>query len=86
VYFISRKTVESRDVIEWELASAFDMQGIRAPKRQVTLQCQWKYKGKECTYAGALPTCLKTLADCEAHFGTGVQLPFGGFPGAGQFT
>jgi len=86
VYFISRKTLESRDVIEWELASTFDMQGVRAPKRQVTPQCQWVYKSTECSYTGALATCTKTLADCEAHFGIGQPLPFGGMPGAGQFT
>jgi lambda family phage minor tail protein L len=85
VYYISRKTLESRDVIEWELASVFDLQGVRAPKRQASPQCQWIYKKGECTYAGALSTCKKTLEDCEAHFGTGVELPFGGFPGVGQF-
>jgi len=85
VYYIARKTLESRDVIEWELASVFDLQGVRAPKRQAAPQCQWIYKSAECTYAGGLPTCQKTLEDCETHFGTGVELPFGGFPGVGQF-
>lgn len=85
VYYIARKTAESRDVIQWDLASVFDLQGVRAPKRQAAPQCQWIYKSAECTYAGGLPTCKKTLEDCEAHFGTGVELPFGGFPGVGQF-
>lgn len=85
VFFISRKMVENRSVIEWELASVFDMQGVRAPKRQATPMCQWIYKSAECSYAGGLPTCSKTLQDCEAHFGVNTNLPFGGFPGVGQF-
>jgi len=85
IYFISRKETENRNVITWELSSAFDMQGIRAPKRQAITLCQWVYKSAECTYAGGLPTCSKTLQDCEAHFGTQAILPFGGFPGVGQF-
>jgi len=86
VFFIARKAVESRDVIEWELASVFDMQGVRAPKRQATPNCQWIYKSAECSYAGGLPSCSKTLQDCEAHFGANANLPFGGFPGVGQFS
>lgn len=85
VYYISRKTSETRDTISWDLASSFDMQGVAAPKRRALQMCQWKYKGAECGYSGALPTCSKTLEACEDHFGTGVPLPFGGFPGVGQF-
>jgi len=85
VYYISRKTTETRDTISWDLASSFDMQGVAAPKRRALQMCQWKYKGAECTYSGALPTCSKTLESCEQHFGAGVPLPFGGFPGVGQF-
>jgi len=85
IFFIARKSLETRNVIEWELASAFDLQNIRAPKRQATPQCQWIYKSAECTYASALPTCKKTLQDCEAHFGSTVELPFGGFPAASEY-
>jgi len=59
IYYIARKTTETRDVISWDLASSFDMQGVAAPKRRVLQMCQWKYKGSECTYAGALPTCCQ---------------------------
>ena len=34
VYFIDRKVIENRQVCEFELASVFDLQGIRIPKRQ----------------------------------------------------
>jgi phage-related protein len=35
VYFIDRKTMETRDMIQFELAASFDLQGVRLPKRQV---------------------------------------------------
>lgn len=86
VYFIDRKTVETRDVVEFELAAAFDLAGIRAPKRQCIANiCQWVYKSAECSYSGALPACAKTLTDCKAHFGDTAELPFGSYPGIGTF-
>lgn len=85
VYFLDRKVVENREIVSYECAAAFDLAGVRAPKRQALSNlCQWVYKSAECGYAGALPTCSKTLADCTGHFG-GAQLPFGGFPGVGGF-
>jgi lambda family phage minor tail protein L len=36
IYFVNRKTVENRNVVQFELISALDLQSIRAPKRQVT--------------------------------------------------
>tara|TARA_R100000231_G_scaffold19284_1_gene19215 strand:+ start:890 stop:1468 length:579 start_codon:yes stop_codon:yes gene_type:complete len=36
IYFINRKIVENRDIVQFELVSALDLQGVRAPKRQVT--------------------------------------------------
>jgi len=35
VYFIDRKTMETRDVVQFELTASFDLQGVRLPKRQV---------------------------------------------------
>lgn len=86
VFYIDRKTVETRDVVEFELAAAFDLAGIRAPKRQCVANiCQWVYKSAECSYSGGLATCLKTLTDCKAHFGSTAELPFGSYPGIGTF-
>lgn len=87
VYFIDRRKSESRDMVEFELAAAFDLAGVRAPKRQVIASiCPWVYKSAECSYSGALATCAKSLADCRIHFGGNAQLPFGGFPGAGAYS
>ena len=36
VYTVDRKATENRDVVEFELAGAIDMAGVRAPKRQCT--------------------------------------------------
>tara|TARA_R100001129_G_scaffold1519_2_gene1407 strand:+ start:2077 stop:3045 length:969 start_codon:yes stop_codon:yes gene_type:complete len=36
IYFIDRKTIENRDVVQFECVSALDLENIRAPKRQVT--------------------------------------------------
>ena len=86
IYYVDRKTVETRDVVEFELAAAFDLQGVRAPKRQCIANiCQWVYKSTECGYTGSLPTCDKTLDDCKVHFGQSAALPFGSFPGIGTF-
>lgn len=35
VYYIDRKVTETRDIIQFELAASFDLQGVRLPKRQV---------------------------------------------------
>ena len=36
VYTVDRKATETREVVEFELAGAIDMAGVRAPKRQCT--------------------------------------------------
>ena len=36
IYFINRKTLENRNVVQFELTSALDLQSVKAPKRQVT--------------------------------------------------
>lgn len=87
IYYIDRKVVENRDVVEFELAAAFDLAGVRAPKRQCIANiCQWVYKSPECGYSGSLPTCNKTLTACKDHFGYYDELPFGSFPGIGTYT
>ena len=35
IFIIDRKSTENRDIIEFELAASFDLQGVRLPKRQV---------------------------------------------------
>ena len=83
IYYIDRKASENRDLIEFELAAAFDLVGVRAPKRQcVSNVCQWIYRGPECGYAGnaffnfndvpvaaiGQDVCGKRLRSCELRF------------------
>lgn len=98
IFFIDRKAAETKDVVEFELASSFDLAGVQLPRRQIVQNlCPWKYRGGECGYAGTVyfksddtPTnsaaqdsCGKRLSSCKLRFGQVAQLPFGGFPGAG---
>ncbi|MEO6147180.1 MAG: phage minor tail protein L [Sulfuriferula sp.] len=98
VYFVDRKSVENKTLVEFELAAAFDVQGIVLPRRQfIQNVCAWKYRSAECGFAGgavalsndtptttlSLDSCGKRLASCKLRFGTYSQLPFGGFPATG---
>lgn len=89
IYYIDRKVAETRDVVEFELASAFDLAGVRAPKRQcVSNICQWVYKSAECGYIGTayfdendasvasstLDVCGKRLSSCSVRFGEQSQV------------
>jgi len=54
IYYVDRKVVENRDFVEFELAAAFDLAGVRAPKRQCIANiCQWQYRSAECGYTGS---------------------------------
>ena len=99
IYFVDRKSAENRNVVEFELASAFDIAGIRAPKRQCITRCQWVYRSAECSYIGTNyfdvsddsvdnaneDVCGKRVDSCKARFGQNAELPFGGYPGIGTY-
>jgi phage-related protein len=99
IYFIDRKTAENRNLVEFELVSAFDLAGVRAPKRQCIANiCQWVYRSPECGYIGTnyfdtsdnpvinanQDVCGKRLTSCRVRFGQNAELPFGSFPGIGS--
>lgn len=94
IWYIDRKSSENKIFVEWELASALDLDGQSLPKRQcIQNVCIWKYRSAECSYAGGAVAnkndvvtsvlseddCGKRLDSCKLRFGTGT-LPFGGFP------
>lgn len=98
VYYIDRKTLETRDTVEFELSAAFDVAGVQLPRRQIIQNvCPWVYRGAECSYTGSsyfdandaavgslgLDVCGKRLTSCKARFGSYGELPFGSFPSAG---
>jgi lambda family phage minor tail protein L len=83
IFYVDRKSVETRELVEFELAAAFDLTGVRAPKRQCIANiCQWVYRSAECSYTGgayydsndqpatsaAADVCGKRLSSCEARF------------------
>jgi lambda family phage minor tail protein L len=98
IWFVSRKSQENRMILEYELASSFDVSGVKLPRRQVIQNaCPWGYRSSECGYTGGPvanlldqpvvsiqeDNCGKRLSSCKLRFGESAILPFGGFPGAG---
>ena len=97
IYFIHRKITENKNMVEYELASPWDVEGITLPRRKVLANiCNWVYRSPECSYAGVpvakrddtptsdsgLDDCGKRIVSCKLRFGNENELPFGGFPGA----
>lgn len=98
IWFVDRKANENGIFIEFELAAAFDVAGIKLPRRQcIQNVCSWKYRSAECGYVGGpvadksdAPTsnpaqdqCGKRLASCKLRFGAYEPLGFGSYPGVG---
>jgi lambda family phage minor tail protein L len=98
IYYIDRKASETPDLVEFELASALDLAGVKLPRRQIIQNiCPWTYRGAECGYAGssyfdvndrsvstlAADRCGKRLTSCRIRFGQNASIPYGGFPAAG---
>lgn len=53
IYFIDRKASEDRDQVQFELASAADLQNVQLPNRTVIKNsCSWIYRGANCGYTG----------------------------------
>jgi lambda family phage minor tail protein L len=53
IWYVDRKSNENRAVVEFELASKFDLVGVMLPRRQIIANvCQWKYRSAECGYTG----------------------------------
>jgi lambda family phage minor tail protein L len=83
IFYLSQKSAETREVVEFICSSSFDLQGVNAPKRQcISNVCQWKYRSSECGYSEAayydandspvssisLDVCGKRLNSCKARF------------------
>lgn len=98
IFYVDRKAAENRLVVQFELASAMDLEGIGLPRRQfIQNVCGWRYRSAECGYAGgavaklddtptsdtALDVCGLRVSSCKLRFGAYAPLPFGGFPAVG---
>lgn len=52
IYYVGRKVREDRLVVELELQSSLDMEGVLFPTRQITSgYCPWIYRGDGCFFA-----------------------------------
>lgn len=85
IYVIDRKVAETRDFVEFELASALELGGFLLPRRQCLASiCSWDYRtSRECGYNGDQyftedddPTdsiekdvCSKSIYGCQLRFG-----------------
>lgn len=98
VWFIERKSGETREAVEFELSSALDFLGVKLPRRQIIAnQCPWEYRGPYCNYVGPpvadildqptsdplLDACGKRLQSCKMRLWPDNVLNYGGFPAAG---
>ena len=53
IYYIDRKSVENREIVQFELASSLDLAGVKVPSRNTVANlCPWVYKSSECGYTG----------------------------------
>lgn len=98
IWYIDRKASENKMVVSFELATPWDVQGSKLPRRQVIANtCTWRYRSAECSFAGGavadindvpttninLDVCGKRLTSCKLRFGEFAELPYGGFPATG---
>ena len=83
IYFIDSKTHEDKNYIEFELAGATDLIGVRVPGGQINRTiCTWNYRSEECGYTGPpvadksdMPTtdpaqdrCGRRLSSCKLRY------------------
>lgn len=53
IWYVNRKTQENQQMVEWELASLFETEGLKLPRRQMLSNvCSWKYRDPQtCGYS-----------------------------------
>jgi len=58
IYYIDRKKQENRIVIEFELSTAFDVHGVKLPRRQmISNTCTWEYGPDSINRTGSAEGC-----------------------------
>jgi lambda family phage minor tail protein L len=98
IFQLEQVSEETYAAVKFKLATPFDIENTTLPSRLALRSCSSIYRGSECGYQGpgytinnqptldaTLDVCPKSLEGCEARFGKFGVLPFGGFPGLGNF-
>lgn len=68
VYFIERKSTESKTVLEFQLSSVLDVEGIKLPRRLVSAdRCNFTYRGEGCLYEYDGPTAFTMRRNDTVH-------------------
>lgn len=68
-------------MVSWTLGAESILAATFPRRKEFRDRCTWRYKGADCKYAGAMPSCdfsLQGPNGCAAHQNT---INFGGFPG-----
>lgn len=88
IWFIERKASEDNEVVQFELSSALNFQGVKLPRRQIVANvCSWVtiggYRGPYCGYTGGpvakaddTPTTSSALDACGGRLSS-CKLRFG---------
>lgn len=95
-WIVDRVSREDSTVVEWELASPLDLEGVTVPARRCDpWVCVWEYRGPDCGYTGGpvakaddSPTsvmsqdvCGRLPSSCKLRFGN--DLPTSALLGSG---
>ena len=52
-FYINRRTTETKELVEFELSTVFELDNVYIPNRNVySRYCTWIYRGHGCRYAG----------------------------------
>lgn len=95
VFYVNRKVDEGPTLVEFELSSPLELDGMTLPRRKIQASiCSWQYRDDNCGYTGPAvadaydkPTtdinadvCSQTCTGCRLRYPVPQELPFGGFP------
>lgn len=63
IYFVERKTGENKTVLQYQLSSILDLEGVKIPRRVIIAdKCNWNYRGPGCWYQEAYDNEVKNSA------------------------
>ena len=86
IFEVERKVSESREAVQFELASKLDAHGQKAPARVMQATVCWWNDAAICPYSvgGVCDKTIEGATGCKFHYGANARLPFGGFPGTSR--